>query len=328
MLKVFYATSLLLSALCFSAAAQAHYGERDDVQVFINEMVAKHQYDRNQLGYWMETVTPQTGILETIAKPAEGKSWKEYRPIFITNERIQQGVAFWKINKDVLQRAEKQFGVPAEVIVAIIGVETFYGKRSGNYLVLDALTTLGFDYAPRATFFRKELEEYLLMVREEKIDPREMRGSYAGAMGMPQFIPSSFRNYAIDFDSDGKRDLWNNTADVVGSVANYFKVNGWKTGEPVISRASVTENVSGLVSTQIKPNKLVAEFRQQGVIPIYAFSEKAQAVLLHFEGIEGAEYWLGLDNFYVITRYNRSPLYALAVFQLSQALFAEYNTVQ
>jgi membrane-bound lytic murein transglycosylase B len=328
MLKTFTAALVLVSAICFSASAAANYGERDDVQTFINEMVTKYQYDRNQLTIWMEAVVPQTGILETIARPAESKSWKEYRPIFITNERIQKGIEFWKANSEIIGRAEQHFGVPAEIIVAIIGVETFYGKRSGNFLVLDALATLGFDYPPRAAFFRKELEQYLLMVREEKIDPREMRGSYAGAMGMPQFIPSSYRNFSVDFDSDGKRDLWNNTADVVGSVANYFKMNGWRTGEPVISRASVPGDVASLVSAQIKPNKPVSEFKQQGVTPIYAFSEKAQAVLLQFEGVDGAEYWMGLENFYVITRYNRSPLYALAVFQLSQALFTEYNTVQ
>ena len=317
----------LLTIILATATAQAHYEERADVQQFINNMVSKYQYDRTQLTYWLEEVVPQTAILETIAKPAESKTWKDYRPIFLTNDRIQQGVTFWKNNREVLLRAQQQFGVPAEIIVAIIGVETFYGKRSGNYLVLDSLTTLGFDYAPRAEFFRKELEQYLLMVRDEKINPLEMRGSYAGAMGMPQFIPSSFRTFAIDFDGDGKRDLWTNTADVVGSVANYFKVNGWQAGEPVISRASVTGIVADLVTSQIKPAKTVAEYKLLGATPIAAFSEKAAATLLQFDGASGAEYWMGLDNFYVITRYNRSPLYAMAVFQLSQALSTEYSAV-
>lgn len=327
MMKVFSRVIFLVLTVGLPAIAQASYGERPDVQAFINDMVKKHQYDRNQLGYWLDGVEQQTSILETIAKPAEGKPWKEYRPIFMTAERVQQGVAFWKQHREILQRAEKQFGVPAEIIIAIIGVETFYGKRSGNYLVLDALTTLGFDYPPRADFFRKELEQYLLMAREEKIDPRAMRGSYAGAMGMPQFIPSSFRNYAVDFDGDGKRDLWNSTADVIGSVANYFKVNGWKVGEPVISRASVLGAATELAGTQVKPVKSVEEYKQLGATPIHAFSARAQAVLMQFDGVNGTEYWMGLDNFYVITRYNRSPLYALAVYQLSQALSAEYGTV-
>lgn len=327
MTKKIFTTVFVLLTLTQAAVAQVNYGERADVQMFINDMVKNHQYDRALLGYWMESVEQQTGILETIARPAESKPWKDYRPIFMTDDRIQKGIAFWKQHAELLQRAETQYGVPAEIIVAIVGVETFYGKRSGNYLVLEALTTLGFDYPPRAEFFRKELEQYLLMVREEKIDPRELRGSYAGAMGMPQFIPSSFRNYAVDFDGDGKRDLWNNTADVIGSVANYFKVNGWKFGEPVVSRASVVGAAADLAGTQVKPNKSIAEYKQLGATPIHAFSEKADAVLLQFEGANGVEYWMGLTNFYVITRYNRSPLYALAVYQLSQALVSEYNTV-
>lgn len=325
MVKVFF-NSLLLFLMCLPGIARASYGERPEVQAFINDMVKNYQYDREQLSVWMDGVEQQSSILETIAKPAEGKPWREYRPIFMTSQRVQQGVEFWKQNNDILQRAEKQYGVPAEIIVAIIGVETFYGKRSGNFLVLDALTTLGFDYPPRASFFRRELEQYLLMVREEKIDPRELRGSYAGAMGMPQFIPTSFRHYAVDFDGDGKRDLWNSTADVIGSVANYFRENGWHMGEPVVSRASVKGTAVELAGTDVKPNRSIAEFKQLGATPIHAFSDKAQAVLLQYDGSNGTEYWMGLDNFYVITRYNRSPLYALAVYQLSQALMSEYNT--
>jgi membrane-bound lytic murein transglycosylase B len=325
MVKVFF-NSLLLLLMWLPGIVHASYGERPEVQAFINDMVKNYQYDREQLSVWMDGVEQQSSILETIAKPAEGKPWREYRPIFMTSQRVQQGVEFWKRNNDILQQAEKQYGVPAEIIVAIIGVETFYGKRSGNFLVLDALTTLGFDYPPRANFFRRELEQYLLMVREEKIDPRELRGSYAGAMGMPQFIPTSFRHYAVDFDGDGKRDLWNSTADVIGSVANYFRENGWRMGEPVVSRASVKGTAVELAGTDVKPNRSIAEFKQLGATPIHAFSDKAQAVLLQYDGSNGTEYWMGLDNFYVITRYNRSPLYALAVYQLSQALMSEYNT--
>jgi len=276
----------------------------------------------------MKDIKQQTTALEAIARPAERKPWKDYQPIFLTSKRIKQGVEFWQQHQTVLAKAEKQFGVPAEIIVAIIGVETFYGQRSGNYPVLDALATLGFDYPPRAEFFRKELEQYLLMSREENIDPRELKGSYAGAMGMPQFISSSFRAYAIDFDGDGKRDLWNSTADAIGSVANYFSRHGWSRGEQVITPANVSKAMDDIGDKQMKPYMAVAEFKRMGVKPQASFGDTEQATLLKLEGSEGDEYWMGLNNFYVITRYNHSPLYALAVFQLAQAVATEFHQNQ
>lgn len=335
--------SIIKSLVCltiyiclFPANASANYSQRQDVQQFIEEMHKEHGFDKKLVSDWMKGVKQQTTALEAIARPAEGVlTWKDYRKIFLTEKRIDKGVKFWRDNAALLSRAEKEFGVPSEFLVAIIGVETFYGKRAGNYRVLDALTTLGFDYPlenttktrrdAREKFFRKELKEFLLMARDEKMDPRLLKGSYAGAMGMPQFIPSSFRHYAVDFDGDGVRDFWNSPADPIGSVANYFKKHNWKTGEPVISRASVIPASKSLGSKAMKPHKTVADFRKAGVKPVEKFSDKHLATLLKLDGSEGEEYWLGLNNFYVITRYNHSPLYAMAVYQLSQAVSAKYH---
>ncbi|MFW2371995.1 MAG: lytic murein transglycosylase B [Gammaproteobacteria bacterium] len=318
---------LTLLMLATPALAQANYSERDDVRNFVNDMVKKHRFDEQMLMYWMNSVEQQKTALKAIARPAEGKPWKDYRPIFITNKRITRGVEFWRKHNDVLSQAEQRYGVPAEIIVAIIGVETFYGKRSGSYPVLDALTTLGFDYPPRAAFFRKELEQFLLMSREERFDPTTLKGSYAGAMGMPQFISSSFRSYAVDFDGDGRRDLWGSTADAIGSVANYFSRHGWRNGAPIISRAQVSESARSLASKRMRPEKSIAEYKQVGVVPLTNFNDNESAILLGLEGKNGQEYWLGLNNFYVITRYNHSPLYAMAVYQLGQALATNYYGV-
>lgn len=318
---------LALMTLALPVIAQANYSERDDVKNFVTDMVKKHSFDEQMLMQWMKSVEQQKSALDAIARPAEAKPWKDYRPIFITNKRITRGVEFWRKHKDILSQAEQRYGVPAEIIVAIIGVETFYGKRSGTYPVLDALTTLGFDYPPRATFFRKELEHFLLMSREEQVDPRTLKGSYAGAMGMPQFISSSFRSYAVDFDGDGRRDLWGSTADAIGSVANYFSRHGWRNGEPVVSRAKVSESAKSLASKRMRPEKTIAEYKQMGIEPLANFNDNESAILLGLEGKNGQEYWLGLNNFYVITRYNHSPLYAMAVYQLGQAVATNFHGV-
>jgi len=304
----------------------ANYSQRKDVQQFIAEMQKEHGFDGKLISNWMEGVIQQKTALEAIARPAEGVlTWGKYRQIFLTGSRISKGVQFWKDNAELLARAEKEYGVSAEFIVAIIGVETYYGKRAGNYPVLDALTTLGFDYPPRAKFFRKQLKHYLLMVREEKLDVKKLTGSYAGAMGMPQFIPSSFRSYAVDFDGNGVRDFWSSSADPIGSVANYFKKHGWRKNQPVASRASVEKSSEKLASKEMKPHKSVAEYKRMGVKPVEHFNDSAQATLLKLTGKKGEEYWMTLNNFYVITRYNHSPLYAMAVYQLSQAVSEKYH---
>ena len=222
---------------------------------------------------------------------------------------------------EALARAEQEYGVPAQVIVSIIGVETFYGRNTGNYRVIDALSTLGFDYPPRAEFFRKELREFLLLAREEQVDPLSLKGSYAGAMGLPQFMPSSFRAYAVDFDGDGHINIWSNPDDAIGSVASYFKRHGWVAGEPVVIRADVTGDRADEGLTQgIEPVKTVGELRALGWSSHDALRDDMPVTAFRLEGENGPEYWMGLKNFYAITRYNRSVMYAMAVHQLSDLL--------
>jgi len=302
-------------------------GSRADVQAFIREMVSKYGFNAAQLQTVFRQAYAQPSIIAAMSKPAEAKPWYAYRSIFVNPKRIQGGVAFWRANAAALAEAERTYGVPPEFVVAIIGVETQYGANMGKYRVLEALATLAFDYPRRAAYFRKELESFLVMTRAEGINPLTPRGSYAGAMGFGQFMPSSFQNYAVDFDSDGHRDLWRDPRDAVGSVANYFKKNGWRTGEPVATPARVEgSQYRQLISSQLRPPKdSIASLRGQGIVPLEPVNGSQAAMLLEYEGRDGPEYWLGFDNFYVITRYNRSQMYALAVYQLSQAIAAQYS---
>jgi len=297
--------------MSISLNVQADYSQRSDVQRFIDEMVEKHDFNRDELVSKLASAKKLDGVLEAISKPAEKVlTWKEYRPIFVTSKRIRGGNKFLKQHHETLQRAEKEYGVPAEIITAIIGVETYYGRLSGKTQVFNSLVTLGFDYPPRSRFFLSELEQFLLLTREEDIDVSVVRGSYAGAMGMPQFISSSYREYAVDFDGDGKRDLWNSTADVIGSVANYFKVHGWKNGGQVVVPARVDGQIEE-TRNKLKPHTSIADLAKKGVVPKVAVDNDAKATVITLEGKRGKEYWLGLDNFYVITRYNHSAMYAI-----------------
>ncbi|MGB5278709.1 MAG: lytic murein transglycosylase B [Gammaproteobacteria bacterium] len=308
---------IVIFLLLVSLHAQADYSQRDDVQQFIDDMVEKHGFSRDDLIAKFASAKKLEGVLEAIAKPAERVlTWKDYRPIFITEKRINRGNQFLDENRETLRRAEKEFGVPAEIITAIIGVETYYGRLTGKTQVFDSLVTLGFDYPPRARFFRSELEQFLLLTREEDVDINVIRGSYAGAMGMPQFISSSYRHYAIDFDGDGKRDLWNNTADAIGSVANYFKVHGWEPGDQVVIRARLNGSIEE-TRNKLKPHTRITDLVKKGVKPEARLDPDLKATVITLKGDNGNEYWLGLDNFYVITRYNHSALYAMAVYQLS-----------
>ncbi len=301
--------------------------QRPEVRSFIDEMVKKHGFDRAELTAIFEQVHMKQKIIDAITRPAEGKPWYQYKPIFVTKTRISEGVKFWAENEATLKRAEKEYGVPPEIIVAIIGVETRYGRHKGGWRVMDSLSTLAFAYPKRAKFFRSELEQYLLLAREESLDPLTIKGSYAGAMGKAQFISSSYRNFAVDFDGDGKRDLWNNTADAIGSVANYFKRHKWQPGAPVGSYAMVGSNrISRLLKEGIKPHTSVKDFRKQGVTALAPLPPKALAALIAFDKKAGRpDYWLGLNNFYSITRYNHSPLYAMAVYQLGQEIIKQRN---
>jgi len=317
---------MLLFGSLYAMCSQADYSQRADVKQFINEMVDEHGFDRAYLENKFAAAKKLDNVLESIAKPAEKElTWKQYRPIFVTDKRSDKGKIFIKDNLEVLKRAEKEYGVPVEIIAAIIGVETYYGKRTGGYTVFDSLTTLSFDYPPRSEFFKSELKQFLLLSKEEDISIEEMTGSYAGAMGMPQFISSSYRHYAVDFDGDGKRDLWHSLPDVIGSVANYFSVHGWNAGDNVAYPVTVKDTSIVRDENTLKPYVTLDQLKSQGVVidqtrVNQSLDGKQQATLLKLEGKNGDEYWIGLNNFYVITRYNHSEMYAMAVFQLSEKL--------
>lgn len=291
------------------------------VQNFINTMVTEHQFKREELQTVFSNTELHQSILDAISRPAESKPWFEYRQIFVTDARAQGGVKFWNTYEQDLKRASEVYGVPIEIITAIIGVETRYGKHAGRYSVLNALSTLAFAYPPRSQFFRKELMHYLLMTREEGIKPGEPLGSYAGAMGMPQFMPSSFRSYAVDFNNNGKRDIWNTPADVIGSVANYFKRHHWASGEAITTPVKVHgQQYQTLLEKGIKPGFSYTELTRQGVIFPEGTPRHLMGSLIEYEGKEGPEYWVGWNNFYVISRYNHSALYSLSVYQLAERI--------
>ena len=286
------------------------------------EDMRQHDFDPAELSILLARAQRLDSVLAAISKPAEYKPWHVYRPIFVTPRRIEDGRIFWEKHAPILEAASASSGVPPEIIVSIIGVETGYGTNAGSYRVVDALGTLAFHYPPRAPFFRKELGEFLLLAREEVADPLSLKGSYAGAMGIPQFMPSSFRAYAVDFDGDGKRDIWHSPHDAIGSVANYLKVHGWQAGKPIAFRALDTSSNAREASQGVDLMHTLAEYASRGVRPDGAADPDARAVLLAYEGTAANEYWLGLQNFYSITRYNRSPKYALAVFQLAEEIRA------
>jgi len=310
-------------ALIVSPATADDLSKRKDIQSFINEMQQNHGFDKAALDKLFAQTRMQPSIIKAISRPAERKPWHDYRPIFITQSRIDLGVEFWNKHADLLTQAQQQYGVDPEIIVGIIGVETRYGRHTGNYRVIDALATLGFDYPPRSKFFRSELKHYLLMTREEKVDPLSLKGSYAGAMGQPQFISSSFRSYAIDFDNDGKRDIWNNPADAIGSVANYLSRHGWQRGEAITQTILASDQIDQklLKEKKLKPTHTIASLRPKQFTNINkSINDEALAAIINLEGKTAPEHWLGLKNFYVITRYNHSALYAMAVYQLAQKI--------
>ena len=299
--------------------------ERPDVKVFIDTMVREHDYDRETLQDILRQAEIKQKIVDSISRPAEGTlTWADYRPIFMTKERIQAGAVFWHENRAALEKVSCNTGVPIDIMVGIIGVETYFGRITGGHRVLDALATLSFAYPPRSKFFRSELEHFLLLVREEGMQATDAVGSYAGAMGRPQFMPSSYRAYAVDSTGDGKRDIWNNWTDVAGSIANYFLEHGWKTGEEVVARATTGTNWSASSPRNIlKPEDTVSSLSKKGVIFSTNLANDGIAQLITLDGADGSEYWVGFHNFFVITRYNHSAMYALAVHQLGQEIALE-----
>ena len=329
-------TAISIFVFCLSIMSNSSAANLDkdpDVQVFINEMVQNHNFKKTELETLFSQVEIKQKILDAISRPAEKtKAWYEYRKIFLTQKRIDQGVKFWQENSDIINYAEKVYGVAPEIMVAIIGVETFYGHRQGKYRVMDALSTLAFKYPKRSKFFRGELKHFLIMSQEQKFDPLSRNGSYAGAMGMGQFIPSSYQSYAIDFDGDGQKDIWENNSDAIGSVANYFKRHGWKKGQPVTDKLQLNKDNSitngDNCKRSCKPKLSVADFKQKGLQGKTSVADSTSAILLILKQNSGKEYWLGYNNFYVISRYNHSTLYSMAVYQLSQEIKQAYQAAQ
>ena len=318
-------TITLASALLFSASSAANDWSEAERE-FIAQMQSEHQIPAERTEALLRQAQKSQPILDAIARPWEARPWHQYYPIFLTERRLRQGIEFWNKHEETLARAEQQFGVPAEIIVAVFGVETFYGNVMGTHRVLDALYTLGFHYPPRQTFFRSELRQFILLATEEDIDPTSIKGSYAGAMGYGQFISSSYRHYAVDFDGDGVRDLMGNVVDGIGSIANYFAEHRWQANQPITVPAWVSQstNVSELTSGRGQVlTHTIGELKEAGVRFITAMPDDTRARLFAFEEADGSHsYWVGLPNFYAITRYNHSPLYAMAVFQLAEQLRA------
>jgi len=314
-------TAVLIAGHAASAAAQQPL--RAEVAAFIEDMVRKHGFERAALQRVFSQVQWRPEIVRAMSAPATARPWHEFRSRYIDATRIAGGVKFWEENAAALLRAGREYGVPEEIIVATIGIETFYGRNTGTVKVIDALATLAFEFPARAELFRGELEEYLLLAREAGFDSLSVRGSYAGAMGIPQFLPSSYRKYALDFDGDGRRNLWGDPADAIGSVANYYRTFGWLTGELVTVPVEAGESgIDVTIAAGIKPQLKVGELRRRGVVPLAPVSDEAEAALFAVETESGLRYRLGLQNFYVITRYNRSVNYAMAVYELAREIRA------
>ena len=331
----------LVSILSAACQAQEHPGAEE----FAARAAEEFQLDSAQVLSLLHDARFKQSIVDAISRPAEAKPWYEYRPIFITDKRIQGGVEFWRENEELVRQASERFGVEPQVIVAIIGVETFYGRITGSYRVLDALATLSFHYPDtgndRSGFFSRELMNFLVLGSEEGLPLREVTGSYAGAMGLGQFMPSSYREYSVDLDGDGRRDLWSSMPDVIGSVANYLHRHGWTAGQPVTYPAVVAADadLELVARSDFKPKLTLAELGAAGFaaqlpagfaaqLPAgggeAAVAEDTPAAVARLEEQDGYRYWITFDNFYVITRYNRSPLYAMAVHELSEAILAGY----
>lgn len=313
----------------FAAAATGHaserYADRPETQQFIEEMQQRHGFDKDALTYIFRRAEYLPSVIKYISPPKDPgvRSWQRYRSRFIEPVRIKAGVAFWDRHADTIRTASEKYWVPEEIIVGIIGVETIYGRNTGNFQAVSALATLAFDYPRRAELFRGELESLLLMAREQHRDPLDYQGSYAGALGLPQFLPSSVRNYAVDFDGDGQIDLLGSPKDAIGSVARYMQMHGWEAGGPVAVRASLDSdtNLAPLLAKDITPAFDSATLASHGVRAMSSAegAGKAAFVELVTPG-QDSEYWLGYQNFYVITRYNRSSFYAMSVFQLGEAV--------
>lgn len=322
-------SGVLVAADEASRSSVLSYSARADVLEFIDELASKDQFNSEQLEDWFAKAQYQQSIIDAISRPAEKRlKWWEYRRIFLKDARIQGGAKFWLANEKTLIKVAKKYKVDPEIIVSILGVETLYGQRAGNYRVIDALTTLGFDYPPRAKFFRRQLRQFFLLTREEGKNPFSFKGSYAGAMGYGQFIPSSYREYAVDFDQDGVRDIWQNVDDAVASVANYLKRHHWRQNGPIVHPVKVSGNAfepfvnQGMRHKALAKGAVASHFRTLGVQT--DLPDDRKVALIRLEDKDGSKYWLAEHNFFVITTYNISRLYAMAVFDLGAAIKQAY----
>jgi len=314
---------LVLVLFCLPAFAADHPGTEE----FVDRAVSEYGLEEAEVRALLAEAEYKQSIIDAISRPAEGKPWHEYRQIFLTDKRINEGIDFWVENQELITAASKKFGVDEHIIVAIIGVETFYGRITGSYRTIDALVTLGLYYpqnlsSDRSKFFSSELMQFMQLAKMEGLPPTETTGSYAGAMGMGQFMPSSYLEYSVDFDEDGSRDLWRSTADVVGSVANYLHRHGWKAGEPITTRARASKAAAfdEISSRTYKPSISVAEWQEKGIKSSTEVAADMPAGVIKLVLEDRNSYWLVYNNFYVITRYNRSPRYAMAIYDLSQEI--------
>ncbi|NMF90529.1 lytic murein transglycosylase B [Aromatoleum petrolei] len=330
MKRTLAAATLSLGLISLPGLASGTYAEHPEAQRFADSMQEKHGFDRDAVLSALGQARYESRVIELIRPPAttpSARSWQRYRARFLDGKRIENGIAFWQAHAAALQKAADQYGVPPEIIVAIIGVETYYGRNTGNFETVSALATLAFDYPPRAVLFRGELEQLFLLAREQVRDPLSYYGSYAGALGYPQFLPSSIRNYAVDFDGNGQIDFDNEPEDAIGSVANYLARHGWVRGEAVAVPALVPSdaNAQTLIDAGIEPALTPETLTAAGIVAASANPPAAPATLVDL-ATPGAptEYWLGYRNFYVITRYNKSSFYAMAVYELARALRDQY----
>ena len=311
---------MVLGLCAWAGTVAADYSSHARAEAFTERMVNKHGFDAAYVRKVLAAAEYKQSIIDAMTRPAEKThTWKTYQKIFLKPKRIQQGKAFLKKHAAIFDRVEQDYGVPREIITAVIGVETFYGGNKGSFRVIDALATLGFDYPPRARFFEQQLEHAFLLAREQKLDISRLTGSYAGAMGYGQFIPSSYRAYAIDYSGDGVADIWNNIEDAIGSVANYFAEHQWQPGAPVAHPVRLTRTVAAsLINDRLKPKHTAKDLRSWGVtVPDTVFGSEP-AALVRYDGNRGEEFWGAWHNYYVISRYNHSRLYVMAVYQLSQ----------
>ena len=317
----------LFLSIIISSVSHSHNVERENIRAFINNMVNKHGFKEEYLIEVLKKAESKESILKAISRPAERTlTWNQYRDIFIKKERINAGVDFWVNHKDILEKISDKTGVDIEIMLGIIGVETYFGRITGGYRVIDALSTLAFDYPKRSPFFTRELESFLLIIREEAMDPFNATGSYAGAMGSPQFMPSSYRAYAIDSDGDGKRDIWNNWEDVIGSVANYLVVHGWQKGNQIIVPALLAEDSEEIeIKNGLKATESIESLLSKGVIFETIMNDDHPAELLKLEQKNYNDYWVAMHNFFVITKYNHSIMYGLAVYQLGQDIAEQFK---